>query len=336
MREIGTALMLCMLLLLPGEARADGQTMLLLLPAERGAELVEAVQVEVAWRGLSVERTDPPGTVSLAAGDAAALALARERETALVVWVDGSAGPLLPPTVRLVPADGTATRHARLSAALDVVEPRVFAVVVASLLDDGTDAPRGPDDGHEDPAGPSAAGAAGDAGDGPASPGAAADPEPGPREAGGAAPPPSAPPAWVVRIQPSGGLLLSDGPTPEGGTLGAGVVLGRYLGRHLRLEAGFAILYVLDDTNPLLGDLTFGVSGVLPLKRARLELGAAIDLGIVDERTGVGATFTAAALRDTRSHMRYGAGLVYNVWHGLAQDGLTHGARVALLLEVPL
>jgi len=112
-------------------ARADDDV-LLVADTARSVEFLAALRVELSPREVRMQAVALP---SEAPNDArlSALreALLRERAQ-LLVWLETSADPLEPPVVHVVFADDA--RDSRLPQALDVLEPRLFAIEVAALI----------------------------------------------------------------------------------------------------------------------------------------------------------------------------------------------------------
>jgi hypothetical protein len=116
------------ILLVPAVGYADARV-LARLPRERRAEMMAALRVELAGRGTLVEGE--------ALGDDATDAAVRADagDATHIVWVVFPGGLLAPPEVRVLDVTRSSAARAMAPQAWDVVEPRVVAVVAASLLD---------------------------------------------------------------------------------------------------------------------------------------------------------------------------------------------------------
>lgn len=309
-------------------AHAEGAAIVLLLPAERRAELSEALRLELAGRGLTIVPAAAPTAAALSDRLAAARALAdADDDPAGALWLDVDGGPLDPPTVRWVPARGGAVRHARLAQALDVLDPRVFAVAASSLLDEP---PPPTATGEHTP--PKRARAVSRESI------ARADADFATQGDRGSAPAPAPAPTttWVARVTGSAGYLFGSREGLRGGTVGASFFLGRYVGEHVRLEAGFGLQRPFDGVAEMLGTLTLGAAAVARLDRAALELGAAAAVGVADDRTALGVQGHVALTFGAPGGPRGGLGVIVDAFPRLAQDEPTVGLRPSLVIEVPL
>ncbi len=99
-----------------------------------GPELAEALQMELAGRGMTVLVGPDVGPGSGLTRASNAQSLARLVGAGVVLWVEE--GPADASTVRAVEVNGEAVRHAPFSGTLASVDPRTFAVVASSLLDE--------------------------------------------------------------------------------------------------------------------------------------------------------------------------------------------------------
>jgi hypothetical protein len=107
----------------PPAARAQGGTsVVILVPPGARSELVRALAIELAARGASLTAVQASDRAAPVADPTAEITLA----------ITGDANPLAPPFVVRVGSSSAVL----LPAALDVIEPRTFALVVATLLDE--------------------------------------------------------------------------------------------------------------------------------------------------------------------------------------------------------
>jgi len=105
---------------------------LLVADTARSVEFLAALRVELSPREVRMQAVALPSeTPTDARLSALREALLRERAL-LLVWLETSADPLEPPVVHVVFADDA--RDSRLPQALDVLEPRLFAIEVAALI----------------------------------------------------------------------------------------------------------------------------------------------------------------------------------------------------------
>lgn len=125
-------LLLSFLLLLGPTPVAAQWTVLPHLPVERRAEMMAALRLELAGRATVLEPNagfDPEVTVA-ALRDAAGRVGATH-----VVWVTFPTGVLSPAEVRVLDLSRADAAHGMTPQAWDVVEPRVVAVLLGSLMD---------------------------------------------------------------------------------------------------------------------------------------------------------------------------------------------------------
>lgn len=122
-------------------ARADAGDVLFIADTPRRAELAAALRVELAPRVVR-ELTfvvDAPAATDARAASMRAL---MERERAgLLIWLEPAPSPLEPPVVHVVVGGEPGERTHRLAGALDVLEPRLFAIEAAALLEHGPTIP---------------------------------------------------------------------------------------------------------------------------------------------------------------------------------------------------
>ncbi|MBK8170959.1 MAG: hypothetical protein IPK60_11535 [Sandaracinaceae bacterium] len=116
-----------------GAAHARADSIVVALPVHRIAEFRAALRLEVdRATELSVVEVPSARTID-------ARAFASEEATRIhatrIVWLEFQSGDLRPPTVFVDTADGHAPQSLLLQSAYDIVEPRVFALSVASLLE---------------------------------------------------------------------------------------------------------------------------------------------------------------------------------------------------------
>lgn len=132
MRRLTLALLLT---LWPMPALAQGTTqwtVLPHLPGERRAEMTAALRLELAGRAtlLEPEAAFDPEITTAALRERAAAAGATH-----VVWISFPGGVLAPAEVRVLDLARSDAAHGMTPQAWDVVEPRVVAVLVGSLMD---------------------------------------------------------------------------------------------------------------------------------------------------------------------------------------------------------
>ena len=131
---VGAALLIALLgpeLLLPALARADRPVVLARLPRERQAEMTAALRLELAGRATLVEGPALEGEPSVSS----LREEARVAGASHVVWVVFPGGLLVPAEVRVLDVQRTAPAHASTPQAWDVVDPRIVAVVAATLFE---------------------------------------------------------------------------------------------------------------------------------------------------------------------------------------------------------
>ncbi len=116
----------------PLPAFAVGDVILLLVEPEGATELADALQIELAAREVSVILLHPPGGATVEEQASAARRAVRATGARNAVWIDGSNQEL---TVRVVGRSEELLRHAPLDGE---VEPRTFAVIASSLLEEPT------------------------------------------------------------------------------------------------------------------------------------------------------------------------------------------------------
>jgi len=121
-------------LLAAAPAAADAPVVLLAGDAPQMEALGSALQLAVAGDGWRVMATPAVEGATALQRAATAQAAAREAGARATLWVEE--GPEEGVLVRLVDVDGESPRHAPLPTTLARAEPRAFAAVAASLLDE--------------------------------------------------------------------------------------------------------------------------------------------------------------------------------------------------------
>ena len=258
----------------PGLAFADDSTLLVLLPEERADEFEAALRLELAGQPFAlVTRVVPAGHAPTP--DEARHA-ADSQPADIVLWVDTSSGPLVPPVARTLVVADDAERGARLPDALDVQDPAVFATIAISLLDAAPlVALQQPRDGPAPaPARPLVADSA------PAEAGAAIMPDaansPGQGEA----------PALSLRLQLGAGLLDGDGAFVFG--FGLGLFQSGFLGGYS--AARFVWAPSTDRGVFLLSPISLGFRPELGS-----DWGLELDVGLLTTLSAEGAGFGYSA-----------------------------------------
>lgn len=120
-------------LALPSAASAQDWRVLARLPEERRAEVLAALRVELAGRATVTEGEAPGDEPTDAAMRAQAGGFTH------VAWVVFPGGILAPAEVRVLDVSRASAARAMTPQAWDVVDPRVVAVVAASLLEPGAE-----------------------------------------------------------------------------------------------------------------------------------------------------------------------------------------------------
>ncbi len=120
-------------LALPAAASAQDWRVLARLPEERRAEVLAALRVELAGRATVAEGEAPGDEPTDAAMRAQAGGFTH------VAWVVFPGGILAPAEVRVLDVSRASAARAMTPQAWDVVDPRVVAVVAASLLEPGAE-----------------------------------------------------------------------------------------------------------------------------------------------------------------------------------------------------
>ena len=116
-------------LLVPAGVLADERLVLAHLPIERRAEIMAALRVELAGRATLLEGDAPTDEATDASMRASAA------DATHVMWIAFPGGMLEPAEVRVLDVARTSAARARTPQAWDVVDPRVVAVLAASLLE---------------------------------------------------------------------------------------------------------------------------------------------------------------------------------------------------------
>lgn len=119
-------------------AHADSRV-LVMLDGDRQEALATALATELAALGIEVVRSASPSGDTVLARASAAQHAARSVAADAAVFVHP--GPQGGASVRAVDAGGESIRHAPLPGPLEDVQPRVFALVAASLLEELADDP---------------------------------------------------------------------------------------------------------------------------------------------------------------------------------------------------
>lgn len=112
---------------------ASAQSLVVMLPAERLAEFRAAIRLELDPR-VELEVVALTSSAHATVADLAH-AEATRRNASRVVWIEFESGDLRPPTLYVDDIPTTGIRTHILPSAYDVLEPRVFALSLVSLLD---------------------------------------------------------------------------------------------------------------------------------------------------------------------------------------------------------
>lgn len=257
-----------------GEAQEE-PGLVLMVPEASRAEWTAALQIELAARGSTVVPADPPEGETPIARDADAQRAAAEQGALAAAWVEPTERGW---NLRLVGRDASEVRVTPISAEAD---PRTFALILVSLLDEPVFAPS-----------PAEASATTDVDEGPVEDSAAPAPSPGAAAAaelddpGGfriarrddvpPAAPPVAEPAeptglrWAGVVGTGGFAVANDVHFDGGALLRGGVAL--------RLDGFEAAL--LADVGLFLEQISGNGSELQPLARSCLEAGGVIDVGV--------------------------------------------------------
>lgn len=124
-----TLLMVVVTLGVPAGVCADERLVLAHLPIERRAEIMAALRVELAGRATLLEGDAPTDEATDASMRASA------GDATHVMWIAFPGGMLEPAEVRVLDVARASAARARTPQAWDVVDPRVVAVLAASLLE---------------------------------------------------------------------------------------------------------------------------------------------------------------------------------------------------------
>lgn len=127
------ALILAVALVIAFASAASAQSLVVALPPERLSDFRAAIRLELDPRTqLDVVGLTPSTRATIAE---LAHVEALRRNATRVVWIEFASGDLRPPTLYVDDIPSTGIRTHILPSAYDVLEPRVFALSLVSLLD---------------------------------------------------------------------------------------------------------------------------------------------------------------------------------------------------------
>lgn len=127
------ALSLAISLLVAFASAASAQSLVVALPAERLAEFRSAIRLELDPR-VELEVVALTSSTQTTVAELVHTEATRRNATR-VVWIEFASGDLRPPTLYADDIPSTGVRTHVLPSAYDVIEPRVFALSLVSLLD---------------------------------------------------------------------------------------------------------------------------------------------------------------------------------------------------------
>lgn len=333
---------------LPGAGMAAGQEappIVLLSGDARAGQLAEALQVELLGQGRRVGTAGAPQGRHADAQRAAARRLAADLDAEIVLWMDDGGDPLRPPTIHALDVRADSARSARLPAALDVVDPRVFALVAASLLEDVPP----PADAHPPPAEPNAdAPSDSSSADGPQTTVGGDARETAAVEAAGetatpaaddGAPAASSPPTARWRGHFGAGLSLIRGSHAAGVDASFDFGVGLHVLPSLRLDASAGMLSLSEGR--LLGAVRLGPTGLLSVGALQLGLGAHASVAFGEQRSAFGGGGSAEAgfvfhMHRSVSPVVAGLRISADVWPALDPDRTAMGISTGIFLEMEL